>query len=201
MMSGLSDLRGSTLKKFADGYLEYQRELISKIDWDRFVQIVDMLDRARLNKKTIYTCGNGGSASTAGHLATDLMFGARLEPEQAFKVISLNENISIITALANDFGYDQVYEKQLELYGVEGDVLLVISASGNSTNLMQAVTKAKKLGMYTSAFLGFDGGSLQDLVDVSLVLNSNTDDYGPVEDFHLMCNHIIGNYFRINSAV
>lgn len=145
--------------------------------------------------KTIWVAGNGGSAATASHFATDLSrctnsFG---EPVRG---ISLCDNLGLITAIGNDFGFDSVFSRQLNNVAVKGDLLMVISASGNSKNLLLAIEWAKKNGLKTLALTGFDGGKAKVLADTSLHVPTSNGDYGVAEDSHSMLCHFLSSQFR-----
>ncbi len=142
----------------------------------------------------MFLAGNGGSASTANHLALDLQKAGISPAGVRPKVISLSENIGLITAWSNDESFDVVFEKQLEALAEEGDSLLVISVSGSSPNLVRAVSKARDIGMTTVGFLGKDGGVCRDLLDHPIILPSW--DYGWVESGHVVLHHILTNIFH-----
>jgi len=124
----------------------------------------------------------------------DFSVGTR-STQKPFKALSLTDNNAVITAIGNDFGYDRIFDKQLESSLEANDMLVVISASGNSENLVRAVAHAKDKGNMTAGLLGFDGGKLAEMVDVDIVVRSENVDYGPVEDAHLIINHLLMNYF------
>lgn len=170
-------------------YLEIFQRLLAQIDLEKVCGVVDRLRAARDGGGTIYIAGNGGSAATATHLANDLGKATKRNGNQPIRVLCLSDNISWFSALANDEGYDRVFAGQLENFARPGDVLIVISASGNSRNLVAAVDLAKSQGMVTVGILGFDGGALKDRVDECLWLESEIGLYGPVETGHsLLCD-------------
>lgn len=148
-----------------------------------------LLNTLRGGKKAIF-CGNGGSAADSQHLATELI--VRLSGKnnrKALAAIALTTNSSILTACANDYGFDQIFSRQLEGLGEKGDILFAISTSGNSTNVICAVETAKKLGLITVGFLGCDGGKLAQLVDHPLIVPS--DDVQRIQEGHITLGHII----------
>jgi len=159
-------------------------------------RIVDILFDAWKQSKQVFIFGNGGSASTASHFACDLAKGTlqRINDhkEKRFRVISLTDNVATMTALANDVSYDSIFSQQLNNYIREGDVVIAITGSGNSPNIIKGVELAKKFNAKTIAFLGFDGGKVKDIVDHHILLKSQ--DYGRIEDCHLMLHHIITSY-------
>jgi D-sedoheptulose 7-phosphate isomerase len=136
------------------------------------------------NKNSIWILGNGGSASTAEHFETDLCF-VRYEKK------ALTGNSALITAISNDIGFERVFSHQLERKASRGDLCVVISASGNSLNLINAVKVAKQMELKSIGLLGFDGGELASQVDFSIVVKTETGKYGPVEDIHLAICHAI----------
>ena len=138
---------------------------------------------------TIWIAGNGGSAATANHMAVDLSFGVK--PLGSVRAISLSDNSASLTATGNDVGFNEVFSRQIASVGKSGDLLIVISASGNSSNLLQAVSQAKLSNLRTSAILGFDGGKLANLVDFPIVTVCELGDYGIAEDLHLAVNHCL----------
>ena len=151
---------------------------------------MEILKRGR----TIFILGNGGSASTASHMAVDLAKGAQVEGYPRLRVISLTDNIGMITAWANDANYGVIFEEQLKSLMKHGDVVIGISASGDSPNVLSAMKYAKDLGAVTIGFIGFGGGRLKQLVDIDVTVSSHN--YGVIEDFHLSLNHIISQFIR-----
>lgn len=173
----------------ARDYLSGFRQLLDCIDLDAVARVVERLRTARDSGATVYIAGNGGSAATATHLANDLGKAAKTSGGRPIRVLSLSDNISWFTALANDEGYERVFSGQLENFAQAGDVLIVISASGNSRNLVSAVDYARSQGVVTIGVLGFDGGILKKRVDECLWLESEIGTYGPVETGHsLICD-------------
>ena len=177
-----------------DTWLEDAATLIRGIDVNSVADAAAGLLQVRDANGTMFLAGNGGSASTANHLALDLQ-KAGISPKGVRpKVISLSENIGLITAWGNDESFDVVFEKQLEALAEEGDSLLIISVSGSSPNLVRAVSKANDVGMLTVGFLGKDGGACRDLLDCPIILPSW--DYGWVESGHVVLHHILTNIFH-----
>jgi D-sedoheptulose 7-phosphate isomerase len=138
-------------------------------------------------KKVIFM-GNGGSATTASHFARDISIGTAKEGKPRVRAISLADSIAAITSLANDIGYNSVFKEQLIGQVDKGDVVIGISASGNSPNVLEAMEYARSAGAVTVGFIGFGGGKLKELSDKSIVLSSR--DCGQVEDSHLVLDHI-----------
>ncbi|MGH7507383.1 MAG: D-sedoheptulose-7-phosphate isomerase, partial [Longimicrobiales bacterium] len=172
-------------------YLTYFRALLEQIDMDQVETVVRRIRRARDAGATIYVAGNGGSAATATHLANDLGKATKRSGCRPIRVMCLSDNVSWLTALANDEGYERVFTGQLENFARPGDVLIVISASGNSPNLVNAVNFARSWGLVTIGLLGFDGGALRHRVDESLCVLTEIGAYGPVESAHSVLCDII----------
>jgi D-sedoheptulose 7-phosphate isomerase len=176
-------------EEVARDYLLFFGRLLAAIDVDAVCRVVHRLREARDNDGTVYIAGNGGSAATATHLANDLGKATKLSGRTPFRVLSMTDNASWLTALANDEGYERVFTGQLENFARPGDVLIVISASGSSPNLVNAVEFARANGMVTIGLLGFDGGVLKDRVDELLWVETEKGSYGPVETAHvLLCD-------------
>lgn len=159
--------------------------------WTRALQL---LERAYVERRQVFLIGNGGSAATASHMANDLMLGVAKGGARGFRAIALTGDVSVITATANDVGFEHIFAVQLRALGRRDDVLIAISGSGNSPNLVEATRVARQLEMVTIGFLGMGGGQLAPLVDVAVVVPS--DDYGAIEDVHLVLDHVMTAYFR-----
>ena len=171
------------------GYLRAFDDVVRAIDHEALVRVVDRLRRARDAHRTVFIAGNGGSAATASHFANDLGKAAKHASRLPFRVMSLTDNASWLTALGNDEGYERVFAGQLENFASERDVLIVISASGNSPNLVLSVELAKERGVETIGLLGFDGGKLLELVDEAVWVKTEPGEYGMVETAHaLLCD-------------
>lgn len=182
---------------FARGYVGYMAMVLGRIDPKAVEALIEELEAARRQARTVFFAGNGGSASTASHFANDLAKAARVDGEPGFRTVSLVDNSAVMTALANDEGYESVFTGQMrDLFG-PGDVLVAISASGNSPNVIAALKLAKQLGGRTVGIVGFDGGALRSLCDLVVHVPSEPGEYGPVEDAHLVVNHLIADYLRM----
>lgn len=170
---------------------------IGEIDIEKIQKIADILYIAWKNDRQIFILGNGGSASQASHMAADISkntFKRVYSPKiKRFRIISLTDNISTLTAYANDVGYEEVFSQQLRNLINEHDILIVITGSGNSQNVLRAVEYAKEKNATIIGLLGFDGGKVKDKVDYELTVNSN--DYGIVESVHPAIHHLIVKYF------
>lgn len=183
----------SDIGQFSKKYIAYVSELFNAIDFESFNLFAKEMERARQDRNIVYFIGNGGSAATASHMAND--FGTdirkRTQTNMPFRVISLNDNTAVMSAVANDDGYDQIFVNQLKTLYHPGDKLVAISASGNSPNLVKAAQWVKSQGGTVMSFLGFDGGELKGLSDIAIHVKSAKGDYGPVEDIHLMLDHLL----------
>ncbi|MBI2547987.1 SIS domain-containing protein [Candidatus Woesearchaeota archaeon] len=178
---------------FSKKYVTYLSEILKSLDHKTIAKIIDHFLEAKNNQKTIYFMGNGGSAATATHFACDLGKGTKTG-QHKFKTQALADNLATFTAYANDEGYEYVFSKQLENVLQKGDIVVALSASGNSQNLINAIVYAKTRGALTISLLGFDGGKLKDISDVALVVHTNKGEYGPVEDVHLVLDHLITSF-------
>lgn len=178
---------------FADSYIKYLRDVLANINCNEVSQFIHTLLDARERSATIFFIGNGGSAATASHFANDLSIGT-YEYKKPFRAISLTDNMAILTALANDCGYEDVFVRQLQVQAKAGDVLVSISASGNSPNLIKAMEYAKEVGIYTVALTAFDGGRMKEIADEGVHVPTDYKEYGPAEDAHMVLDHLVGAY-------
>ena len=181
----------SQTKQVTIDYVQAFESLLHQIDAEVIGRIVQYLRNAGSRGSMIYVAGNGGSAATASHWVNDLGKATKSSGAAPLRVMSLSDNVSWLTALANDEGYSRVFSGQLENFARPGDVLVVISASGNSPNLVEAVEFARRQGMLTIGFLGFDGGALKSKVDDYLWFRTEKGAYGLVESGHSLLCHIV----------
>jgi D-sedoheptulose 7-phosphate isomerase len=170
-------------------YLDRVRGLLDELP-EQADDFVESLYRAFEEERTIFLAGNGGSASAASHFGQDLAKGTltSMDADKRFRVVPLTDNIGFITALANDEGYESVFEQQLRNLGRSGDVLVAISGSGNSANILRAVEYAQSIGMKTIGVTGFDGGKLRRLADECV--HVPVDDMGMAEALHGVIFHL-----------
>lgn len=178
---------------FASAYFEYLNGILKEIDTEAIGQFIQTLLDARERGAAIYFIGNGGSAATASHFANDLAVGTN-SYDKPFRAISLTDNQAIITALGNDFGFEEIFSRQLRLLGVAGDVVVGVSASGNSPNLLRTFEYAKSAGIKTVAITAFDGGKMKQMADQCIHVATAPKEYGPAEDAHMILDHLIGAY-------
>ncbi len=178
---------------FASAYVDYLARVLKSIDPGEIARFIDTLLDARERGATVFFIGNGGSAATASHFANDISIGTKPEGRQ-FRALSLTDNVAILTAVANDFGYDEVFSRQLRVHGRAGDIVVAISASGNSPNLLKAFETATQTGMKTVAITAFDGGKMKQVADEGIHVPTGPREYGPAEDAHMMIDHLVGAY-------
>jgi len=190
---------GNNIELFARGYLKYLNSLINRLNHEEIAKFVSSIMSARARGARIFFIGNGGSAATASHFANDLSIGSRCW-ETPYRVSALTDNQAIITAIANDYGYEDVFVLQLKTMAVPGDVLVAISASGNSKNLVKAVNYAKTHEITTISLTGFDGGKLKSLCDLGVHIETPKGEYGPVEDIHMILDHLSGAFLLQESS-
>ncbi|PYQ48732.1 MAG: sugar isomerase [Acidobacteria bacterium] len=178
---------------FARAYLDYVIRVIGAIDVNEIAAFARVLLDARERDARIYFIGNGGSAATASHFANDVAIGCR-SWQKPFRAMSLTDNVSILTAVGNDYGYEEIFVVQLKTLMQRGDVVVAISASGNSPNVLKAVEYANANGAITVALTGFDGGKLRRLAQSAVHVPTSKGEYGPVEDIHMVFDHLIGAF-------
>ena len=178
---------------FAGAYLDYLTSVLKTIDAREIGQFIETLLDARERGATIYFIGNGGSTATASHFANDIAIGTN-SYEKPFRAISLTDSNAIITAVGNDFGFEEIFVRQLQVLGRAGDVVVAISASGNSPNLIRAFDYAKSIGIKTVAITAFDGGKIKQMADEGIHVPTAPKEYGPAEDAHMVLDHLVGAY-------
>ena len=162
------------------------------------LQVIDALQKARIERNTVYIFGNGGSAATASHCACDFSKGANHNGMLGLKVIALNDNIPAMTAWANDESYSQIYARQLEKVVAKGDIAIGISVSGNSLNILNCIKVARDMGALTIGFTSNIGGLLKNIVDIPVRLP--VDNMEQAEDLHLLIAHVITTCLRVCSS-
>ena len=170
-------------------YMSDLQKVLTQVDVGEIATIAEVLHAAYEQQKTILVMGNGGSGSTASHMVCDMNKGACFHAEKKFRFISLADSLPMILALGNDVGFESVFVEQVKMYAQPGDVVLGISGSGNSPNVLRAIEYAKKLGCVTIGVCGFDGGKLKSLVDHSF--HVRVSDMQIVEDAHMILVHVL----------
>jgi D-sedoheptulose 7-phosphate isomerase len=177
------------MKQWISNYLEAQRLAYAALTADAIMPLLDVVQKAWNEDRQIFVFGNGGSASNASHFATDLGKGASDKMGKRFRILSLNDNVSWMTALANDQSYEDVFVGQLRNYARPGDVALTISVSGNSPNCVKAMEWAKSSGLKTVALVGAKGGRIARIAEQVVTINDTH--YGRVEDVQMTICHIL----------
>jgi D-sedoheptulose 7-phosphate isomerase len=170
-------------------YILTVQQTIDQLPRQLIADVIAILQRARMQGNQVFVMGNGGSASTASHFVCDLAKNTRRAGLPHFRVIGLTDNMAIFSAYANDEGYENVFSMQLANFIKHDDVIIGISASGNSKNVLNAMKEAQKYNVTTIGFTGFDGGQLGTMVNINIHVKSNVIEH--VEDIHLMLEHII----------
>jgi D-sedoheptulose 7-phosphate isomerase len=182
-----------SINDYAKSYIDYLSSVLNNISLIDIEKFVEVLLEARERGSSIFFIGNGGSAATASHFANDIAIGTRTY-KKPFRAISLCDNQAVITAIANDDGYEKIFSQQLQVLLKKQDVVVAISASGNSPNLLDAIDTAKEMNAITVGISAFSGGKMKEMVDVSLYVPTEKGEYGPAEDAHMVLDHLISNY-------
>ncbi len=186
------------MNEWISNYVEAQKQALSSISSTSVERVVGLLKEALASDRQIFVFGNGGSAANASHFATDLGKGSSDKLGRRFRVFSLNDNVSWMTALGNDYAYDEIFRRQLMNYGRAGDLVITMSVSGGSPNLVKAVDWARENGLKTVAMVGAKRGPLAGLADEVLVVESTH--YGRVEDAHMGICHMLCYAFMEDAA-
>ena len=177
-------------------YYTQLTKFIAGISYQEIEKLIDLIVQARQKKNTVYIAGNGGSAATASHFATDIGIGS-LKSNSHVRAVSLTESPPKITAISNDLAYAEIFAEQLKLFASKGDLLILISASGNSKNLVRAVEVAEIMGLVAFSLTGFDGGKLKQMtIGRNIHVKTPQGAYGLVEDAHLSICHVITECIR-----
>jgi len=179
---------------FGSAYAAELGRALASVEVARLAEAADLLNGAHDRKSTVFACGNGGSASIANHLQCDHVKGVRNGTDLNARVFSLSTNMELFSAIANDHGYDTVFEYQLQSLAQPGDLLVAISSSGRSPNIVRALEWAHRHGMHTIALTGFSGGAAREIADVAIHVRS--DNYGVIEDAHQAVMHLLAQYVR-----
>jgi D-sedoheptulose 7-phosphate isomerase len=175
-------------------YLSNLQTELAQLPLSKINDVICILQEARCRGAHIFIMGNGGSASTASHFVCDLMKNTRADGMPAFKVTGLADNMAVVSAFANDEGYENIFARQLSILVQPGDIVIGISTSGNSMNVIKAIEVANLSGATTIAFTGYTGGELGSIVDLNVCVPS--DNIERIEDIHLVLEHIITKVLR-----
>jgi len=186
----------SNIKDFFEGYSKKLQEVLQDSDWSPIEELANDMQKCWNEGRHVFLCGNGGSAGNAIHLANDFIYGIAKTTGGGLRAISLSDNSAVITCLANDIGYDYIYSEQLAVQADKGDLLIVLSGSGNSSNIVRALEQAKKLQVKSFAVLGFSGGKCKQIVDVPI--HFPVDDMQIAEDLQIIVGHMLMQWLYNN---
>jgi D-sedoheptulose 7-phosphate isomerase len=184
------------LEKFCVDYARKLGDVLASSDWSGVVQLGQEMRDCWAAGQQVFFCGNGGSAGNAIHLANDFLYGIAKRTGGGMKVQALSANPAVITCLANDVGYDHIYSEQLAVLGQSGDLLVVLSGSGNSPNILRVLEQAKTMSVKSCAILGYTGGRCKSLAD--LAIHFPVDDMQVAEDMQLVVGHILMKWLYQN---
>ena len=193
----MSDPLLRSAEEFARSYLTRVTAVLANLDTQAIAQVIEVFLNARKRDAHIFFLGNGGSAATALHFANDLGVCASPEGRRPFRAVSLTANTSLITCLANDIGYENVFSWQLRNLMRPGDVVVGISASGNSPNVVHGLEYAAQNGGIPVAIVGFDGGQMKKMAKYVIHVDTDHGEYGPSEDVHMVLDHLISAYLAL----
>lgn len=172
------------------------RAFIAKINPQDIINLIEELEDCHERRGKIFIIGNGGSAATASHMANDLSVGLKLRKVRNFDVESLADNVSVCTAIANDTGFENIFFTQLQDRVTSNDLLIAISCSGDSPNIVKAVKYANQIGTKVIGLTGFSGGYLKRHCDIGFHVATEQGEYGIVEDIHMMLDHVVFSYYQ-----
>ena len=175
-------------------YLAEVSTTLGRLPEGTIAEVIDVLEEARGEGRSVFVFGNGGSAATSSHFASDLAKGTICPGKPRLKAFALTDNVPLLSAWANDSAYESIFAEQLANFVQAGDIAVAISSSGNSPNVLNGVKGAKTKGATTIGFVGFDGGKLKALVDIALIVPSHN--MKQVEDIHLLIGHVIATCLR-----
>lgn len=191
----LIDQFSSAKEQFGD-YSNRLQLTLSSSDWSSVAKLANEMMRCWKGHGQVFICGNGGSAGNAIHLANDFLYGIAKKNGGGLKVNALSANPAVLTCLANDIGYEHIYSEQIAVLSKPGDLLIALSGSGNSKNIINAIEEANKLGLVTSAILGFSGGVCKKIV--SIPIHFPVDDMQIAEDMQLIVGHMLMQWMYAN---
>ena len=184
-----------------DTFFEEHISVIQRLHGEHLAPIRQLGEKAVETLRTghtIFFCGNGGSAAECQHLAAEIV-GRFVKERRGYPAIALTVDTSAITAISNDYGYERVFDRQIEALGQPGDLLIALSASGHSANVMNVLRKAREIGLYTVGLTGSDGGMLKDIVDLCITVPSDTTAH--IQEAHLVIGHIMCSFIDASLAV
>lgn len=175
-------------------YITESSEILASLPVEDIMAVLDVVIKVREEGRRVFLIGNGGSASTASHFASDLCKGARCPDKPPIRAFALTDNMALFSAWANDTSYDNTFAQQIDNLVEPDDVVIGLSGSGNSINIIKAMLSAKQNGATTIGFTGFDGGKLKSCVDIAIIVPSNNMEH--IEDIHLLLEHLITTCLR-----
>ena len=180
-------------------YFDKLANVLETVDKDKLTELTKKIQALIGTNRTLFVCGNGGSAATSSHIACDLgktILGKNpRENSKRLRTISLNDCVPMMTAWGNDEGYERIFSEPLRNLGTAGDFLLIFTGSGNSANILEVIKTAKEMKIETYGLLGFQGGKAKEMLDEYLLVAS--ENYGIVEDAHGVINHLVTDYLKI----
>lgn len=182
------------ITEYLDSYLSDLKKVLNSLNSDQIRIIYEKLSEVRMRGDMVFVMGNGGSAATSSHFICDMGKNTRNITNPRLRIVGLSDNVAIFSAYANDEGYENSFKEQILTLGKEGDLLIAISGSGNSKNLLNAVRAAKTKDILTISITGCKGGKLKELVDHYIIIPS--DDMEIIEDIHLVINHLLTGLLR-----
>ena len=183
-------------KEYFFNYSEKLKELLSSFDWTVVQELANDIDVCWKEKRRVFFCGNGGSAGNAIHLANDFLYGIAKRTGGGLRVLSLSDNPAVISCLANDLGYEYIFSEQLAVQANQGDLLIVLSGSGNSSNIIRVIEQARIMNVKSYAILGFTGGKSKDIADVAIHFPIN--DMQIAEDMQVIVGHMLMQWLYLN---
>ncbi len=186
----------SPAPQFFVGYADRLSDVLKTSDWKGVSHLASDIHEAWLTGRQVFFCGNGGSAGNAIHLANDFIYGVAKKTGGGIKAVALSANSAVMTCLANDVGYDHIYSEQLAVLGDRGDILVVLSGSGNSPNILRVLECAKRKGLKSYAILGFSGGKAKELADEAI--HFPVQDMQIAEDMQLVVGHMLMQWLYAN---
>lgn len=189
-------MKNTSISLHFDNYLDLYVQAMELIDKETLEKVKSELKKAFSEERFIYFCGNGGSAEISNHMKCDFLKGIRKNTDIETKILSLSADIGLITAIANDISYEDIFSYQIEALASRGDILVTVSSSGDSENILRAIKSARRIGLKTVSLTGFNGGRSSKEADLNLHINSKN--YGVVEDAHQSILHILAQSLRMD---
>ncbi|NUO18048.1 SIS domain-containing protein [bacterium] len=175
-------------------YFERLKAVLDSVKIEDVEKLISIFEDAFQRDAVVFVCGNGGSWSTASHWVCDFSKGASTSGKRRFRMFALGDNVPMLTAYGNDVSYNSIFAEPLRAYARPGDVVVLITASGNSPNILEAAVAARELKTTVVGLIGFGGGKLAAMTDHNVIVESR--EYGPVEDLHLVLDHIVSTYMK-----